>query len=351
LAIVVIVSAGCGSSGLADSTSAKDLTLQDLPATDRVSVRLGYFPNITHAPALVGVEQGMFTDELTKIGARLDAKTFNAGPEAVEAIFSGALDVAYMGPNPAVNAFQKSNGEALQIIAGSTSGGASFVVQNSINSAADLKGKVVASPQLGGTQDIALRSWLSGQGVTTDTSGGGDVAIRPQANADTLTTFKSGDIAGAWVPAPWDIRLLTEGGGKLLVEEPSLWPAGKFATTVVVVRTAFLNAHPAAVAAILRGHLASVTFIAFNTDEAQASSNRMIETVTGKKLPESLIAASWKSLTFTPDPLASTVKKSADQAVALGLNKRVDIAPLFRLGLVNALLSANGQSEVSGVGK
>ena len=341
-----VLGTGCGSSA---SSVVKDTKLEDLPANDAVSVRLGYFPNVTHAAALVGLDQGLFAKELGAIGATIDPKAFNAGPEAIEAVFAGALDITYIGPNPAVNAFQKSNGQAVQIVAGSTSGGAAFVVQPSITSAADLKGKTVASPQLGGTQDIALRGWLAGEGLKTDTSGGGDVAIKPQANADTLATFKSGAIAGAWVPAPWDTRLVTEGGGKVLVDEATLWPGGQFATTVVLVRTAFLNEHPAAVAAILRAHLAALDSIAADPPAAQASTNKEIETVTGKGLAESLITASWKSLSFTPNPLAETVRKSADEAVVLGLNKPIDIAPIFNLNLLNALLKAKGQPPVPGL--
>ena len=341
-----MLGAGCGSSA---SSAAKDMSLEELPANDAVSVRLGYFPNVTHAPALVGLDQGLFSGELGAIGATIDPKSFNAGPEAIEAIFAGALDITYIGPNPAVNAFQKSNGQAVQIVAGSTSGGAAFVVQPSITSAVDLEGKTVASPQLGGTQDIALRSWLAGQGLKTDTSGGGDVVIKPQANADTLSTFKSGAIVGAWVPAPWDTRLVTEGGGKVLVDEATLWPNGQFATTVILVRTAFLNEHPAAVAAILRAHLAALNSITSNPSAAQASTNKEIETVTGKRLAESLITASWKSLSFTPNPLAETIKKSADEAVVLGLNKKIDIAPIFNLSLLNALLKTQGQPAVSGL--
>lgn len=342
---IALLATGCGSS---PSSAVGNPTLKELPANDAVSVRLGYFPNVTHAPALVGLDQGLFTKELGAIGATIDPKSFSAGPEAIEAIFAGALDITYIGPNPALNAFQKSNGQAVQIVAGSTSGGAAFVVQPSITSAADLKGKTVASPQLGGTQDIALRSWLAGQDLKTDTSGGGDVVIKPQANADTLSTFKSGAVAGAWVPAPWDTRLVAEGGGKVLVDEATLWPNGQFATTVVLVRTAFLNEHPAAVAAILRGHLGALDSIASNPSAAQKSTNNEIESVTGKRLADSLIMASWGSLAFTPDPLAQTIRKSADEAVELGLAKSTDIAPIFKLSLVNELLLARGEMAVVG---
>ncbi|MBL8976754.1 MAG: ABC transporter substrate-binding protein, partial [Myxococcales bacterium] len=186
------------------------------------SLRLGYFPNITHAAALVGVSDGIFARQLGAI--KLETFTFNAGPAAIEALLSGSLDASYVGPNPAINAFVKSRGEAVRIIAGATSGGAFLVVRPEISSAADLRGQAVASPQLGGTQDVALRSWLATQGLKTDTSGGGDVSVVPQENAQTLERFRDGKLAGAWVPEPWASRLVLEGGGKVLVDERDLWP-------------------------------------------------------------------------------------------------------------------------------
>src|SRR5262249_54136637 len=160
------------------------------------------------------------------------------------ALLAGALDIGYIGPNPAVNAYVQSNGSAVRVVSGAASGGASLVVKPDITKAADLKGKRVASPQLGNTQDVALRTWLKKQGLKTDPQGGGDVQIVPQDNALTLDAFKQNQIAGAWVPEPWATRLVTEGGGKVLVDEKTLWPGGKFVTTNIIVRTDFLKAHP-----------------------------------------------------------------------------------------------------------
>ncbi|HEX5097182.1 MAG TPA: ABC transporter substrate-binding protein, partial [Acidimicrobiia bacterium] len=207
-----------------------------------VNVRLGYFPNVTHAPALVGVESGLFQKALGK--NTLDVKTFNAGPEEVTALLAGALDIGYIGPNPSVNAYVQSNGEAVRVVGGSTSGGAYLVVKPEITKATDLKGKRVATPQLGNTQDVALRTWLKKAGLKTDAQGGGDVSIAPQENALTLDAFKQGQIAGAWVPEPWATRLVTEAGGKVLVDERTLWPEGKYVTTNIIVRTQFLDEHP-----------------------------------------------------------------------------------------------------------
>jgi len=313
---------------------------------DPVTVRLGYFPNITHAPALVGVQEGLFKAALPS-NVTLQTTTFNAGPAAVEALFGDALDITYVGPNPTINAFQKSNGEAVRIIAGSTSGGAFFVVKPDINSAADLKGKTVATPQLGNTQDVALRAWLKAQGLSTDTSGGGDVSIKPQENADTLNAFKAGDIAGAWVPEPWATRLIQEGGGKVLVDERTLWPQGQFVTTQIIVRTAFLDEHPDVVQAILAGHLAALDAIAKDPAGSQKAANDAIEAATQKRLSDKVIAAAWGNLEFTSDPVSSSLAKVAQDAEDVGVLKDVKLDGIYSLDLLNGLLTAQGKPTVS----
>src|SRR5438067_7455981 len=246
LSVVLGVAAGCG--GTTNTSGSAHVTLH-----------LGYYPNLTHAPALVGVQNGIFTRALGP-NVTLNTRTFNAGPAVVEALFSNALDIAYVGPNPAITAFTKSHGEAIRIIAGATSGGAALVVSPAIHSAADLRGKHIATPQLGNTQDVALRYWLKQQGLSTDAQGGGDVHVVPQDNAQTVQTFESGQIDGAWVPEPYASRLVSEGHGHVLVDESSLWPNGKFVTTQVVVRTAFLRAHPDVVRKFLTGQLQAVQF-------------------------------------------------------------------------------------------
>jgi NitT/TauT family transport system substrate-binding protein len=311
-----------------------------------VTLRLGYFPNITHAPALIGVENGILAKAM---GANVTLKTatFNAGPAAVEALFADALDATYIGPNPAVNAFVKSKGEAIRIIAGSTSGGASFVVKPEINSAADLKGKTVASPQLGNTQDVALRAWLKSKGLSTDSAGGGDVKIQPQDNSQTLDTFKGGQIQGAWVPEPWATRLVQEGGGKVLVNEKDLWPNGQFVTTHLIVRTAFLKAHPDVVESLLRGHVESVQYAADNPAEAQAVANTAIKKLTTKALSPAVLAEAYKNMTFTVDPIASSLVKGAADATELGLITKPTLTGIYDLTLLNKVLKAAGKPTVT----
>jgi len=312
-----------------------------------LTVHLGYFPNITHATALVGVSKGIFAKDL---GSKVTLKTstFNAGPAAVEAIFSGALDATYVGPNPAINAWQKSHGQAVRIIAGATSGGAALVVKPSINGAADLKGKKVASPQLGNTQDVALRAWLDRHGLKTDPQGGGDVSILPQENAQTLDTFKAGQIDGAWVPEPWASRLVLEGKGKVLVDEATLWPGGKYLTTELIVRTAFLKQHPDVVERLLKGHVDATAYVNQHPAEAQQAANAAIAQITGKPLSAAVVAAAWRNLTFTNDPLASTLRKEASDAESVGLLQKVDLTGLVDVAPLNKVLDSAGEAKVQG---
>jgi NitT/TauT family transport system substrate-binding protein len=311
------------------------------------TVRLGFFANVTHAPAIVGVEEGLFEEKLGE--TKLETSTFNAGGEAVEALFADALDITFIGPNPAINAFAQSGGEAVRIVAGSTSGGAFLVVKPEINSSADLVGKKVATPALGNTQDVALRAWLADQGYETDTAGGGDVSIVPQANADTLTTFIDGQIDGAWLPEPWATRLIQEAGAKVLVDEADLWPDGQFVTTHLLVRTAFLEQYPGTVKAIIEAELEALQFIAENSDEAKAVTNAGIERITTKALPQEVIDAAWENLEFTPDPIAASLVKSAEDAVEADLLEPVELDGIYDLTLLNELLQAAGDPEVEGL--
>src|SRR6267143_3758428 len=255
-----------------------------------LTLRLGYFPNLTHAPALVGVKKGFFTSALGT-NVTLEMHMFNAGGDAVTAILSGAIDATFVGPNPTANAFSRSHGQAIRVIAGATSGGALLVVKPSITSAADLKGAKIADPQLGGTQDVALRWYLQNQGLKTDTAGGGDVHVLPQDNSQTLTAFKQGQIDGAWVPEPWASRLIVEGGGKVLVDERELWPQGRFVTTNLIVSTAFLRAHSQRVKALLEGLYAANTYLNANPADAQKVTNDAVAEITGKKLAAGVVAA------------------------------------------------------------
>jgi NitT/TauT family transport system substrate-binding protein len=322
-------------------------TTTTAPKVEHVTLRLGYFPNVTHASAIAGIEKGIFADKLGP-NVTLQPSIFNAGGAATEALFSGAIDATFIGPSPTINGFVKSKGDALRIIAGATSGGAALVVKPNINSAADLKGQKVATPQLGNTQDVAARAWLLSQGLKTDIQGGGDVKIVPQDNSQTLTAFQQGLIAGAWVPEPWATRLVKEGGGKVLVDERSLWPAGQFVSTELIVSRTFLSAHPDVVERLLQGHIAATDWVNQNPAEAQDVVNAGIAKATGQAMSLDTIKAAWPNMTFTFDPLASTMTKEADNAKSVGLlDGSVKLDGIYDLSILNKLLTAAGRAPVA----
>ena len=332
-----LVLAACGSSAKSGSP-----TNSSTP-TGAVTLRLGYFPNVTHAPAIIGVQSGTFAAKLGS-NVKLSLKTFNSGTEATTALLAGAIDASFVGPNPAINAYQKTNG-GIRVVAGTASGGAFLVVKPSINSAADLKGKKVASPQAGNTQDVALRTWLNKNGLH-ETKTGGDVTIVPEENSVTLTAFQSGAIDGAWVPEPWATRLVTQGGGKILVDESSEWPGGKFVTTLLMVKKSFLDANPTVVENLVSGLADAVDLVKTNPTEAQKLVAQGILKITGKPLKASLITASFSHITFTLDPIASSLVTNAKNAKALGFLKSSDLGNIFDLTLLNKVLQARGQAAV-----
>jgi NitT/TauT family transport system substrate-binding protein len=308
------------------------------------TLRLGYFPNVTHATAIVGVAEGLFTQRLGT-AAKLRTRVFNAGPAAVEAIFSGAIDAAYIGPNPTINAFIKSKGAAIRVISGAASGGAALVVKPGITSADQLRGKRIATPQLGNTQDVALRFWLRGQGMRTSPEGGGDVVVMPQDNAQSVDTFVTGAIDGAWVPEPYVSRMVNA-GGKILVDERDLWPEGRFVVTNLVVSTSFLKKHPDAVKRLLAGHADANALIAASPDRAQRAVAEHIGTIVGKPMPLELVRQAWATITFLTDPLASSLRTGLDHAVAVDLAKPTDLAKLYDLSHLNAVLAERGEPGI-----
>src|SRR5688572_24849985 len=334
--LVAACSSATNSTSGSNATAATDSTKATATGAPP-AVRLAYFPNVTHAPALVGVADGLFQAELGDVP--LETFTFNAGTEAIEALFAEAIDLTFIGPNPAINAHAQSDGAAVRIIAGSTSGGAALVVKPEVTGPEDLAGLRIATPSLGNTQDVALRAWLQEQGYESDLEGGGDVSVIPQSNSQSLETFVSGDIDGAWVPEPWATRLVLEGGGKVLVDERDLWQDGEFVTTHLIVSTEFLEQYPDAVAAVLRGLVQAIDQINSDPAGSQETVNASIEALTGSRLADETIAGAWSTLTFTLDPIASSLRKSADDAVAVGLLDPVDLDGIYALEALNGILS------------
>jgi NitT/TauT family transport system substrate-binding protein len=316
-------------------------------AAPAAELRLGYFPNITHAPALIGVANGYFQQELGS--TKLTTQTFNAGPEEVSALLGGSLDAGFIGSSPAINAFAKSNGQAVRLVAGSTSGGAQLVVSPDITSADQLKGKVIATPQAGNTQDVALKKWLKANNLQNG-SGPDAVTVQNIDNPRTLDLFKSKQVAGGWLPEPWSSRLV-DAGAKVLVDEKSQWPDGKFPTTVLIVRTPFLQEHPETVQALLRAEQRSIDFANTQQSQAKTVTNDAIKKITNSSLAPAVLDRSFTELSFGIDPLAATFPQlSKDSVTAGATDKETNLAGFVDVTPLNTVLTAAGKPTVDAAG-
>jgi NitT/TauT family transport system substrate-binding protein len=303
--------------------------------------RVGYFPNITHAQALVGRANGQFEKSLGA-GVQVEWKAFNAGPSAIEALFANAIDLTYVGPNPTVAGYFRSQGAAVRVIAGAASGGASLVVRKDagIQSASDFHGKKVATPQLGNTQDVALRSWMRANGLKSREKGG-DVQVIPISNPDQLTLFLKGQIDAAWAPEPWAARLVHEGGGRIFLDERDLWPDHQFVITNIIVSPKFLKEHPDVVKNFLRTHVELTDWINKNPAQAKQIMNQQLQKETGKALPAEVLDEAFSRMQVTYDPIHSSLLKSTQQAFDEGFLGRTqpDLSGLYDLKLLNEVLS------------
>ena len=311
-------------------------------------LRIGYFPNINHAQAVIGLGNGDFQRAL---GDDVEVKTqiFNAGPSAIEALFANQIDVTYIGSNPAINGYVVSNGEGLRIISGAASGGAVFVVRNDagINSVTDLANKKFASPQLGNTQDVALRKYLLDNGYKTKEKGG-NVEVLPVENADILTLMIKKDIQGAWVPEPWGARLVKEANGRIFLDERELWPNGEFVTAHIIARTDYLEKNPRIISKLLEAHIDETKWINENPDEAMRLFNVELQKLTGKTIPVNEFEEGFSRMTLTWDPVKESLFESANNAFEIGFlgDKRPDLSKIYDLTILNQVLKEKGLAEI-----
>lgn len=343
LAVVLgLALSGCATPSNANVSAGGQASANDAQAA---SLRLGYCDNVTHGPALVGLQRGTFSENLGP--TRLATEIFFAGPAVIEALSAGAIDAAFIGPSPAINSYMKSEGASLAIVSGATRGGASLVVRDGITTASDLAGTILATPQLGNTQDVALRSWLAQQGYETMLDGSGDVTVQPSENAQTLSLFATGKVDGAWLPEPWASRLIIEAGAHELVNEADLWPDGKFPTTVLVVSRDFLQKYPTTVAKLVAANDQVITWMNDNPVEAGELINAQLTADTGKALPGDVLARALSRLTFTTDPDVAAFEKLKAAAVSLKLTRDGSLAGLFQLDALNAVLAASGRDTIS----
>ncbi|MFG3307559.1 aliphatic sulfonate ABC transporter substrate-binding protein [Streptomyces wuyuanensis] len=348
LPLLAVAATACGY-----GSQAKDDERSEVAAEGRKlsadTVRIGYFANLTHATALVGVQEGLIQKELG--GTRIAPQTFNAGPSEIEALNGGSLDIGFIGPSPSINGYVKSKGKNLRIISGSASGGVKLVVNpDKIKTLDDIKGKRIATPQKGNTQDVAFLNWASGKGWKVDAeSGKGDVSVVRTDNKVTPGAYKSGSVDGAWVPEPTASKLVSE-GAKVLLDETALWPDEKFVITNIIVSQTFLKEHPDVVEAVLRGTVRTNAWMNANPEKAKASANAALEAETGKELAPDVIDPAWPSIRTTDDPLAATLRTQSEWAVKAGLIDEPDLNGIYDLTLLNKVLKAEGRPEVADAG-
>lgn len=326
----------------------------DADGSDKVVLRVGHFPNITHAQAVIGqglsrTGKGWFEDRL---GPEVQVKWFvyNAGPTAMEALLARSIDLSYVGPNPALNAHLRSRGEEIRIIAGVCSGGAALVVQadGRIQTDADFKGRTLATPQLGNTQDVAARAWLGSKGFQVRLTGG-DVRVVPTANPDQITLFLKGSLDAVWTVEPWVSRLVLESKGQVYLEEASLWPEtqGRYVTTHLVSSVRALRDRRDLLRKWITAHVELTEWIRRNPVEAKRLFNAELRASTGRPLPEAVLDRAWERIELTHDPVRMSLLKSAEAAHRIGfIRQKPDLTRIYELDLLNEVLREKGKPEV-----
>ncbi|MCV0431188.1 ABC transporter substrate-binding protein [Nitrosopumilus sp.] len=300
-------------------------------AESETKIRIAYFPNIGHAIPIVGMEKGFFEAHIGN-HTKIETRVFDNGPQAIESLFANSVDFAYVGPGPAINGFLNSENHNVKILAGAASGGASFIVHpdSEINSVDDFVGKKIAAPQIGNTQDVSLRHYLSEHGLKTAEKGG-SVIVYNIPNPDIYTLFVKGDIDGAWVAEPWATILETELNGKRLFHEESLWPNQEFASVLLIANTNFVEKNPILASKLLESHRQTVAWINQNPTETRNVFNTFLKSHLGQSLSDDVVDISLSNLQITADPISDSIYSFAEKADALGYLGRngYDLSGIF----------------------
>ncbi len=311
----------------------------DGDAADDPKLRIGYFPNIGHAIPIVGIEKGFFEKSVGD-SVTIETKVFDNGPQAIEALFANSIDVAYVGPGPAINGFLNSHNRNLKILAGAASGGTSFIVHpdSEINSASDFAGKKIAAPQIGNTQDVSLRHYLSENGLKPAEKGG-SVIVYNIANPDIYTLFVKGEIDGAWVAEPWATILETELGGKRLFHEEELWPDKEFASVLLIGNADYVEKNKSFFIPFLDSHYLTSDWINSNPVESRIIFNAFLDSHLRQSLSDDVVDTALSNLVITPDPKPDSVLVFAERADALGYLGRngYDLSGIFLYFDINSI--------------
>jgi len=319
------------------------ITLSTGETTHENKLRIAYFPNIGHAIPIVGIEKGFFAKSIGE-DVKIETKIFDSGPQAIEALFANSVDIAYVGPGPAINGFLNSENHNIQILAGAASGGASFIVHpnSKINSASDFAGKKIAAPQIGNTQDVSLRHYLSENGLKPAEKGG-SVVIYNISNPDIYTLFVKGDIDGAWVAEPWATILETELNGTRLFHEEDLWPNKEFASVLLIGNINYFKNNKEFMIPFLNSHNSTAAWINANPIETRIIFNNFLDSHLGQSLSDDVVDVALSNIEITPDPKPSSVFSFAEKANALGYLGRngYDLSGIFPHFDINSMLEAD----------
>ncbi len=307
------------------------ITLNSGESTHENKLRIAYFPNIGHVIPIVGMENGSFEKNIGN-QTKIETRVFDSGPQAIESLFANSIDIAYVGPGPAINGFLNSENNELKILAGAASGGASFIVHpdSEINSVSDFAGKKIAAPQIGNTQDVSLRHYLSENGLKSAEKGG-SVIVYNISNPDIYTLFVKGDIDGAWVPEPWATILETELGGKRLFHEEELWDDKEFASVLLIGNISYVEKNPIIIENFLQSHHETVTWINDNPVETRIIFNNFLDSHLGQSLSDDVVDIALSNILITSDPKLDSIFSFAEKADALGYLGRngYDLSGIF----------------------
>ena len=319
------------------------IALSSSDTSNENKIRIGYFPNIGHAIPIVGIEEGFFEKSIGD-QVKIETRVFDSGPQAIEALFADSIDLAYVGPGPAINGFLNSENHNIKILAGAASGGASFIVHpnSEINSASDFAGKKIAAPQIGNTQDVSLRHYLSENGLKPAEKGG-SVIVYNISNPDIYTLFVKGDIDGAWVAEPWATILETELGGKRLFHEEELWPNNEFASVLLIGNADYVKKNKKFMIPFLNSHHTTTIWISEHPVETRIVFNDFLNSYLGQSLSDDVVDIALSNLVITADPLPDSIFSFAERADALGYLGRngYDLSEIFLYFDINSLMEEN----------
>ncbi len=323
--------------------SALGIALSSSDTSHENKLRIAYFPNIGHAIPIVGMEKGFFEEQIGE-QTKIETRVFDSGPQVIESLFADSVDVAYVGPGPAINGFLNSENKNVKILAGAASGGASFIVHpnSEINSVSDFAGKKIAAPQIGNTQDVSLRNYLSENGLRPAEKGG-NVVVYNIPNPDIYTLFVKGEVDGAWVAEPWATILETELDGKRLFHEEELWPDKEFASVLLIGNVDYINENPKIISNFMISHHETVTWINQNPKETRIVFNDFLDSHLGQSLSDEVVDVALSNLMITADPKPNSISSFAEQADSLGYLGRngYDLSGIFYSFDTNSIVEAN----------